>query len=284
MVVHLTDDDARSDELLHALADPTRRDILWRVIEQEHSVTDLARRYPMSFAAVQKHVAVLERAGWVHKRRHGREQLVSGDREALRAVRRLLDGYEQLWRSHRAHGRDPRGGFTGHASGQGEERAMTVQTVEKDLANRTMVVTAEFAAPIDRVWQLWADPRKLERWWGPPTYPAQVTTHDLVAGGHVAYSMTGPEGDRHHGYWQVVTVDPPNGFEVLDGFADEHGQPNNALPTMQMRVALSQQGEVTRAVITSVFASVEAMQQVLDMGIEEGLRGAMSQMDAILAE
>jgi DNA-binding transcriptional ArsR family regulator len=91
-------DDTRADERFRALADPTRRDILRRVIVEEHSVSDLARRYPMSFAAVQKHVAVLERAGWVHKRRHGREQLVSGDREALRAVRRLLDTYETLWR------------------------------------------------------------------------------------------------------------------------------------------------------------------------------------------
>lgn len=160
---------------------------------------------------------------------------------------------------------------------------MTVQTVEKDLANRTMVVTAEFAAPIERVWQLWADPRKLERWWGPPTYPAQVSEHDLVPGGRVAYSMTGPEGDRHHGYWDVVSVNAPHGFEARDGFADEQGRPNPDMPTMAMRVELVEQAGVTRATITSTFATVEAMQQVIDMGIEEGLRGAMSQMDALLA-
>ena len=99
MVVYGSADDDRDDERIRALADPTRRDILRRVIVEEHSVSDLAQHYPMSFAAVQKHVAVLERAGWVHKRRHGREQLVSGDREALRAIRRLLDTYETLWRS-----------------------------------------------------------------------------------------------------------------------------------------------------------------------------------------
>lgn len=161
---------------------------------------------------------------------------------------------------------------------------MTVQTVEKDLANRTMVVTAEFDAPIERVWQLWADPRKLERWWGPPTYPAQVSEHNLTPGGRVAYAMTGPEGDRHHGYWDVVAVDPPHTLEVLDGFADSDGRPNADLPTMQMRVALTSRGAGTRAVITSTFATVEAMQTVIDMGIEEGLRGAMAQMDALLVE
>ena len=161
---------------------------------------------------------------------------------------------------------------------------MTVQTVEKDLANRTMVVTAEFDAPIERVWQLWADPRKLERWWGPPTYPAQVSEHNLQPGGRVTYSMTGPTGDRHHGYWEVVAVDPPRTLEVLDGFADSDGRPNADLPTMTMRVALTSRGARTRAVITSTFASIEAMQTVIDMGIEEGLRGAMEQMDALLIE
>ncbi len=89
----------RSDRLFHALADPTRRDIVRVVLQNELSVSALAQRYPMSFAAVQKHVAVLECAELVHKRRQGREQLVRGDIEALRTVNRLLDQYEAVWRS-----------------------------------------------------------------------------------------------------------------------------------------------------------------------------------------
>lgn len=89
----------RVDRVLHALADPTRRDIVRIVLRTEQSVSALAERYPMSFAAVQKHVAVLERAELVHKRRQGREQLVRGDIEALRAINRLLDQYEATWRS-----------------------------------------------------------------------------------------------------------------------------------------------------------------------------------------
>ncbi len=88
----------RSDRLFQALADPTRRDIVRVVLDAEQSVSALARRYPMSFAAVQKHVAVLERAELVHKRRHGREQLVRGDIEQLRRAGRLLDEYEAVWR------------------------------------------------------------------------------------------------------------------------------------------------------------------------------------------
>ena len=88
----------RADALFHALADRTRRDILRRVLAGEHSVSALARNYAMSFAAVQKHVAVLERAGLVTKRRRGREQLASGEVEAVRSVAALLSELEQIWR------------------------------------------------------------------------------------------------------------------------------------------------------------------------------------------
>lgn len=89
---------AEVDRLFQALADATRRDIVARVLEAEQSVSSLAERYEMSFAAVQKHVAVLERAELVRKRRRGREQLVRGDMASLRRASRLLDSYEELWR------------------------------------------------------------------------------------------------------------------------------------------------------------------------------------------
>jgi DNA-binding transcriptional ArsR family regulator len=89
----------RVDRVLHALADPTRRDIVRRALRDERSVTELARLYPMSFAAVQKHVAVLERAGLVTKRRRGREQRVSGDPDGLAVARMLLDDLEAVWRA-----------------------------------------------------------------------------------------------------------------------------------------------------------------------------------------
>ncbi len=98
MVVDLLTD-ATIDRLFHALADATRRDIVRRVLVAEHSVSALARDYPMSVTAVQKHVAVLEEAGLVTKHRHGREQRVAGEPDALARARELLLGYEQLWRN-----------------------------------------------------------------------------------------------------------------------------------------------------------------------------------------
>ena len=92
------DDEDRADALFHALADRTRRDIMRRVLAGGHSVSALAAGYEMSFAAVQKHVAVLERAGLLTKRRHGREQLASGDVAAVRSVGSMLTELEQVWR------------------------------------------------------------------------------------------------------------------------------------------------------------------------------------------
>ncbi|HEY7703273.1 MAG TPA: SRPBCC domain-containing protein [Acidimicrobiia bacterium] len=162
---------------------------------------------------------------------------------------------------------------------------MTVTAIRKDPQTLSMIVTAEFTATPERVWQLWADPRQLERWWGPPTYPATVTAHDLRVGGRVEYHMTGPEGDQPGGFWDIVEVEPPNWLVFRDGFAGEDGTPNPELPVTIGRVSIEDVGGgVTRMSIESVFPSAAAMEQVLAMGMEEGLRQALGQIDAILAE
>ena len=93
-------DEDRADALFHALADRTRRDIMRRVLAGEHSVSALAVKYEVSFAAVQKHVVVLDKAGLLNKRRSGREQLASGDVAAVRSVASMLTELEQVWRDH----------------------------------------------------------------------------------------------------------------------------------------------------------------------------------------
>ena len=162
---------------------------------------------------------------------------------------------------------------------------MTVTAVRKDSATLTMTLTAEFDASPDRVWQLWADPRQLERWWGPPTYPATFTAHDLAPGARVAYHMTGPAGDQAHGYWDVVEVDPPHRLVFVDGFAHEDGTPNDDFPRNEGRVTIEAIDPArTRMSIESIFPTAEAMEQVLALGMEEGLTLAVGQIDAILAE
>ena len=162
---------------------------------------------------------------------------------------------------------------------------MTVATVRKDPQALTMTIDAEFDASPQRVWQLWADPRQLERWWGPPTYPATFTRHALTPGFRVEYHMTGPEGDQPRGYWDIVEVHEPTLIVMLDGFANDDGSPNLDMPVGQQRVTIQEVGGGrTRMSITSVFPSAEAMEQVLAMGQEEGMKQALGQIDAILAE
>jgi len=162
---------------------------------------------------------------------------------------------------------------------------MTVTDVRKDPETLTMTLDAQFDASPERVWQLWADPRQLERWWGPPTYPATVTAHDLRSGGRVEYHMTGPEGDQSRGYWEVVEADAPRRLVFRDGFADADGRPNSDMPLNEVRVMIAKVSEEqTRMSIESKFPDAAAMEQLLAMGMEEGLREAVGQIDAILAE
>ena len=160
---------------------------------------------------------------------------------------------------------------------------MPVTSVVKDAEARTMTISARFDAPIGRVWQVWSDPRQLERWWGPPTYPATVTEHDLAPGGTVSYAMTGPEGDRHAGWWRVRAVDAPHTLEFEDGFADADGSPSPDAPTAVIRVVLSEPaGGGTEMDITVRWATAEAMEQMLATGMDDGMTGAVGQIDELL--
>ena len=161
---------------------------------------------------------------------------------------------------------------------------MPIVRVDKDLDNHTMTVVAEYDAPVERVWQLYADPRQLERFWGPPTWPATVVDHDLTPGGRVTYFMTGPDGEKSAGYWDVREVEAPRRFVVDDGFADDSGQPNADMPTTRMELQLDDRaGGGTTMTVVSTFPSTDAMTQMLEMGMEEGMREAMGQIDPLLA-
>jgi hypothetical protein len=177
------------DGMFGALADHTRRDIVRRAITAEEGIVELASHYPMSFAAVQKphrHPRT-SRPGHQGARRAPQGRPHQSGAAARRAtVARPVRG--ALARPHRPHGRIDFGN-------QGEP-TVTVTAVRKDPQRLTMTIEAEFDASPERVWQLWADPRQLERWWGPLMYPATFTKHDLALGSRVEYQMTGPKGDQ----------------------------------------------------------------------------------------
>jgi uncharacterized protein YndB with AHSA1/START domain len=160
---------------------------------------------------------------------------------------------------------------------------MTVISVEKDVDSLSLVLIAEFAAPIERVWELWADRRQLEQWWGPPTHPATVHKHHLAAGGEVTYVMTGPDGETSRGWWRVTSVDPPGSLEFTDGYANQDGTPNAETPTTAVRVRLTEQDGGTRMELRFIFDSTERMEQLERWGAFEVFPQSVGQMDAVLA-
>ena len=160
---------------------------------------------------------------------------------------------------------------------------MPVIDVKHELETRTLTITAEFAAPVERIWQIYADPRQLEKVWGPPSYPATVVEHDLTPGGRVNYFMTGPEGEKFAGYWKVTAVDEPRSFTFEDGFADLDFTPNPAMPVATNVYTFTEHDGRTRATYVATYDTAEGLQKVLEMGVVEGASAAINQIDELLA-
>lgn len=159
---------------------------------------------------------------------------------------------------------------------------MPVTDVKHDTERLTLTITAEFAAPLERIWQVYADPRQLEKVWGPPSFPATFVDHDLTPGGRVTYVMTGPEGEKFAGWWKVTTVDEPTGLSFDDGFADQDFNPLPDMPISHNVYTFTGHGGGTRATYVSTYESAEALQKVLDMGIVEGSTQSINQIDGLI--
>lgn len=161
---------------------------------------------------------------------------------------------------------------------------MPITSVTRDPDALTMTVVADFGVPVRRLWDAYADPRQLEKFWGPPEWPATFTRHDMAPGGRSSYYMTGPNGERSGGYWEFLAVDEPRSFEVRDGFTEPDGTPNTQMPSMRMVYTFEETGTGSRVTTTTYFNSLAELEQLIEMGMEEGMRAAMGQIDAIVAD
>lgn len=159
---------------------------------------------------------------------------------------------------------------------------MTVVSSAKDDKNLTLVLVADFAATPEQVWELWENPRKLEQWWGPPTYPATFSRHDFFVGGESRYFMTGPGGDTPHGWWRIEALDRPHRIEFSNGLAGDDGEPVPGLEPMPSVMSLEARDGGTRMTVTTRFHSTEQMEMMLGKGMEEGMTLAMGQIDDLL--
>lgn len=161
---------------------------------------------------------------------------------------------------------------------------MPITSVTQDPEALTLTVVADFSVPVRRLWDAYADPRQIERFWGPPEWPATFTRHDVAVGGRSNYAMTGPDGERSGGYWEFLAVDEGKSFEVVDGFADDEGNPNTELPTMRMEFTFEPTDAGSRMTTTTHFASLDELEKLVAMGMVEGMRAAMGQIDDVLAD
>lgn len=159
---------------------------------------------------------------------------------------------------------------------------MPVTDVTTDSQHLTMTLTADFAAPVERVWAAFADPRQLERFWGPPGWPATFTYFDHVVGGTARYYMASPTGEKARGGWEFLAINAPTRFEVLDRFFGEDGEPVEGMPAMRMTFDFEATDSGTRMTNTSYFNSADDLDQVVQMGAIEGSTQAMNQLDAVL--
>ncbi|MFV0632856.1 SRPBCC family protein [Demequina sp.] len=161
---------------------------------------------------------------------------------------------------------------------------MPITSVSKDPESLTMTVVAEFDATRERLWEAYTDPRQIEKFWGPVEWPATFTRHDVFPGGRSHYYMTGPDGQQSGGVWEFLAVDPGHSFEVRDAFADGEGNENTDMPSMRMTFVFEEREGGSRMTTTTWFGSAEQLEQLLAMGMEEGMASAMSQIDDVLAD
>ena len=160
---------------------------------------------------------------------------------------------------------------------------MSVTSVDTDVQALALTVTAELDATVERAWQLWADPHQFERWWGPPGYPVTSVEHDLRAGGRITFFM-GADDERHDSTWAVVAAEPPRRLELRDADVDDDGRPNDGNEMTAMIITFEERdGGGSLMAIRTSFDSLAGMEQMLAMGIEEGMTMVLAQIEAVLA-
>jgi uncharacterized protein YndB with AHSA1/START domain len=155
---------------------------------------------------------------------------------------------------------------------------MAAPTFTTDRAGKTLTITADLSTDAEGAWALWADPRVLEGWWGPPEHPCQVTHFDLQPGGSVTYAMTGPDGTIYPGWWQILAVEQPVAMTIRDGFGSSPDEASLEMPVSTSTVTFREIPTGIRMTITSSYESLEAFDHALSLGMEEGFMAALGQI------
>lgn len=160
---------------------------------------------------------------------------------------------------------------------------MPITSLQVDPGARAVVLVADTSVPVERLWQAFADPRQLGRFWGPPDLPATFTSFDLRPGGLAHYRMTSPEDERFHAVWRIAEVEEPRRIVFADLFTDADGAVDPDLPAGETVLVFEPTADGSRVTLTSSFDSGEDLDTMLAMGMEEGYRQAFGQLDDVVA-
>ena len=161
---------------------------------------------------------------------------------------------------------------------------MPITSVTSDPDSLTLTVVGDYSVSVERLWEAYSDPRQLERFWGPESWPAKFTRHDFTVGGRAHYTMTGPDGAQSSGWWKFLAIERPRLIEIEDGFAAADGAPNTTMPMMSMTFTFESTATGARFRGITRFPSLESMEQLVKMGMIEGMRSAMGQLDSVLMD
>ncbi|SOC87997.1 Uncharacterized conserved protein YndB, AHSA1/START domain [Curtobacterium sp. 314Chir4.1] len=161
---------------------------------------------------------------------------------------------------------------------------MPTTSVHTDPEELTMTLVAAFPVPVERLWAAFADPRQLERFWGPPGFPATFTSFDLRPGGRADYRMTSPQGERFLSLWRISEVDEQRRIVFEDLFSTEDGAVDESMPGSETVLSFERVGDGSRVTVLTSFGSAADLDRMLEMGMLEGYTQAFGQLDTVLAD
>tara|TARA_R110000782_G_scaffold52830_7_gene112826 strand:- start:1079 stop:1564 length:486 start_codon:yes stop_codon:yes gene_type:complete len=160
---------------------------------------------------------------------------------------------------------------------------MNKTQIDRDIDNRKLTITRRFNAPRSRVWQAYTDPAMLDLWWAPKPWKTESHAMDFRVGGSWRYSMNGPEGERHYARMDFLEIEPESKYVALDVFADDAGNTDPNMPKQTFTTSFIDEDETTTVVVAVDYESVEDLQKVIEMGMEQGITMAQDQLEAMLA-
>ncbi len=156
--------------------------------------------------------------------------------------------------------------------------------VRKDLSERSILVSREFNAPLEKVWRAYTESELLEQWWAPAPWKAETKTMNFKVGGYWLYAMVSPENEKHWGRTDYTAISLHKSFDIIDGFCDEAGVLNPSLPTSIGKIVFSKTSGGTFVEFKMIYRNEKDLQTIIEMGFEQGITACLEQLEILLRE